>query len=170
MPVGHFSIVSSPVFGPSQRHAPFWSFHDSPELNARKGSFRNIFASIGRRRRRRQLEYEDNVSISGDRTGRGGHNDRWKPDLIRPFDAAIAAFVDLAAVKCRREGYQGREPKAKAPRFLPPLSLLFFFFLFQRGLTDHLYRWSMIAALSGSSTRRRATERNRPPMQPLWRI
>lgn len=68
---------------------------------------------------------------------RGGeHNDGSKPDKIPSSDAAIAAFVDLAAVKWRRFGHQGRAPKAQAPRSFPP----FFFFFPGGGLTDHLYR------------------------------
>lgn len=75
----------------------------------------------------------------GDRGGgRGGNitNDGSKADLIPSSDAAIAAFVNLAAVKWRRYGYQGRAPKAWAPRSFP----FFFFFPPGGGLTDHLYR------------------------------
>lgn len=131
MPVGHFPIVSSAVFGPSQRHASFWSFHTTLRRSTRgAGAFRNVLASM--RGRRRQLEYGNNVCMfrrrsgpHGDRGGAGNiTNDGSKADLIPSSDAAIAAFVDLAAVKWRRYGYQGQKRRL--------LVLFPFFFFFPR--------------------------------------
>lgn len=120
----------------------FDPFHDSPLAARREERERlaDVFASMGGRRGR--LEYGNNVCIFRRRRSRrgGGITIVQKPDLIPSSDAAIAAFVDLAAVKCRRYGYQGRKPKAQAPRSL--LFPFFFCFFVGGGLTDHLYRWN----------------------------
>lgn len=107
------------------------------------------------------------TEIAGGRGEGGGNitNDGSKADLIPSSDAAIAAFVDLAAVKWRRYGYQGQKRRL--------LVLFPFFFFFSPAGASQITCIGdtiLIAALSGSSIWHRATEWNRPLMQPLWRI
>lgn len=132
MPLGRFSIVSSPVFGPpAATCSPLILSRLSAAQRQERGRSGTFFAPTGGHRR--QLEYGNNVCVSEPvRRSKGWqHNDRSKPDLLPSSDAATAAFCRLGSSEMASLWLSG--PGAKREGFLALSTPPPFFFPFSAG-------------------------------------
>lgn len=132
MPVGHFSIVSSPVFGPSQRHAPFDPFttlRSSMRGTARLGTSMLQWAAASMNTRT-MFAFGAHVEIGG---GGGGcitiDQNRIEFPLLTPQSRLLSTWQLWNGVAMASFSFFTPPPPT------PP------FFSFSWGLTDHLYRW-----------------------------